>query len=149
MHSPNLTSNQVDYASIMSVPTVPTTIYYATFPPPSDHPSPNSVIPTVPPCDIIQNNRRNSTLEGFQLEQHRPAKMPKRDEAVWSCPVSSRASQKSSSTISARVQPIVERIQMGCQRVDGKNPISLAVSINLICCEEKYHPRWTRKNEER
>jgi hypothetical protein len=139
-HSPIFTSNQIEYSSAMSVPTAPTTIYYATFPPSSDHPSPNSVIPTVPPCDTTQCNGRNSrsSLDAFQLEHHRPAKMLKREEAAWTCPVSSKASQRSSSTINDRLQPIVERIQMGYQRVDGKNPISLAVSTILVF-QKKLH----------
>jgi hypothetical protein len=126
--SSNFFSSQIGYSSIMSVPTVPTTIYHASFPPSSDHSSPNSVIPTVPPCEIIQNRDRIRTFDGFQLEQNRPTKMPKPDEAAWVCPVSSKGLRRCSSDIKDRVQPILERIQMGCQRVDGKNPISLAVS---------------------
>jgi hypothetical protein len=112
----------------MSVPSVPTTKHYASFPPSSDQRSPNSVIPSVPPYDVIQKNDRNSTSDPFQLEQHRPAKMPKRDEAAWACRVSSSASHRTGATINERLQPIIERIQMGYQRVDRKNLISLAVS---------------------
>ncbi|KAG7374646.1 tyrosine/nicotianamine aminotransferase [Nitzschia inconspicua] len=99
-------------------------IYRSTFPPSQfpaqdEHPSPNSVIPTAP----YKHDPTN--LDVFQLE-HRPVKMQKRDDA-WICPVSSKASQ-SKKSVKDMVQPIVEMMQLGCHRPDGKNPISLATA---------------------
>lgn len=116
----------------------PTTVYYTTFPSSmtsqeqqqqEQHPSPNSVIPTVPPHQINENGK--TILDVLQLETQRPVKMQKGNES-WTCPVSAKASLKTNS-IKDLVQPIMEQLQMGCHRPDGKNPISLAVSSGNAC----------------
>ena len=53
---------------------------------------------------------------------------------AWVCPVSEKAN-RTRNPIRAIVDPIVSKIKLGCQRGDGKDPISLAVSCYQVYCE--------------
>jgi hypothetical protein len=121
-------TNRIHSTTVTTMPiTEPTTIYYTAFPssPDQQQHSPNSVIP-IEPLQRGTTNDGKTALDAFQLE-HRPLKMQRRDDGAWVCPVSFKASRNTTS-VKEMVQPIVEQMQMGYQRPDGKNPISLAVS---------------------
>jgi hypothetical protein len=70
-------------------------------------------------------------LEPMLLGEQRPFKLQKKEETGWTIPVSATAS-KTNHSARDLVQPIVDEIKLGMHRLDGKNPISLAVSYALL-----------------
>lgn len=48
----------------------------------------------------------------------------------WICPISAKA-QRTKSCLQDSIRPIASKIQMGFQRIDRKDPISLAVSVRM------------------
>jgi hypothetical protein len=65
-----------------------------------------------------------------QQQQRRPLESLSDASSWWVCPASDK-SVRTSNPIRAIVDPIVANVKLGCQREDGKDPISLAVSILL------------------
>lgn len=108
-----------------------TTIYYKTFPlfKHNASPSPTSV-PVTPPMGS-SNAKRNVGMESITLG--RPAKLQKlqvegkEEEKAWICPSSAKASQTGKIvSIKQIIQPIIDDIKLGSQRIDNKDLISLA-----------------------
>ena len=109
--------------------------------------SPKSVVtpqnhhPHVEPISLIHNNNKKKTSngnDGSVIEQrqgmnsthhHSQGGIVSEGDA-WFCPVSEKAN-RTTNPIRAIVDPIVSKIKLGCQRSDGKDPISLAVSFFL------------------
>ena len=108
-----------------------TIIYYKTYPLSSSDgalSSPTSVAASVPMHD---NNKNNiATMDAISLG--RPAKIRKviQEEPSWICSTSSMAirTKGKNNSIQNIIQPIVDEIKPGFQRIDEKEPISLAVS---------------------
>ena len=111
--------------------------------------SPKSVVtpqnhhPHVEPISLIHNNNKKKTSngnDGSVIEQrqgmnsthhHSQGGIVSEGDA-WFCPVSEKAN-RTTNPIRAIVDPIVSKIKLGCQRSDGKDPISLAVSFLCVC----------------
>eukprot|EP00529_Nitzschia_sp_RCC80_P012082 CAMPEP_0113453122 /NCGR_PEP_ID=MMETSP0014_2-20120614/7197_1 /TAXON_ID=2857 /ORGANISM="Nitzschia sp." /LENGTH=558 /DNA_ID=CAMNT_0000344511 /DNA_START=111 /DNA_END=1787 /DNA_ORIENTATION=+ /assembly_acc=CAM_ASM_000159 len=107
--------------------------------------SPTSVIGQImPSSSSSSHHRRDDSLQGFVLEGNEPqvegksttytATSNKRkscggdNEAVdeeWVCPISAKA-RRTKSGVQDAIRPIASKIQMGFQRIDRKDPISLA-----------------------
>ena len=118
-----------------------TIIYYKTFPLSSSDgalSSPTYVAASVPMHD---NNKNNiATMDAISLG--RPAKIRKviqeepswifQEEPSWICSTSSMAirTKGKNNSIQNIIQPIVDEIKSGFQRIDEKEPVSLAVSSN-------------------
>lgn len=81
------------------------------------------------PTSVVQ--KPNHIVEPIVLDKHQ------QEENEWICPASAK-SIRTSNPIRAIVDSIVANIKSGCQREDGKCPISLAVSVstNRQLCKE-------------
>jgi hypothetical protein len=106
-------------------------IYYKTFPLSSSDgamSSPTSVAASVPMNGDDKHHIAN--MEAITLG--RPAKIRKviQEEPSWICSTSSMAirTKGKNNSIQNIIQPIVEQIKPGFQRIDEKEPVSLAVS---------------------
>ena len=106
--------------------------------------SPKSVVtqnhhPHVEPISLIHNNIKTTTSNtsnndgsnGGVVEQRQGMNSTYHPQGAegdaWFCPASEKAN-RTTNPIRAIVDPIVSKIKLGCQRSDGKDPISLAVS---------------------
>ena len=109
-----------------------TIIYYKTYPLSSSDgalSSPTSVFAASVP--MYDNNKNNiATMDAISLG--RPAKIRKviQEEPSWICSTSSMAirTKGKNNSIQNIIQPIVDEIKSGFQRIDEKEPVSLAVS---------------------
>jgi hypothetical protein len=72
------------------------------------------------PTSVVQ--KPHHIVEPIVLGKHQG------EENEWICPASAK-SIRTRNPIRAIVDPIVANIKLGCQREDGKDPISLAVSV--------------------
>jgi hypothetical protein len=110
-----------------------TIIYYKTFPLSSADgalSSPTSVAASVPMIGSNDANDAAAIMEPISLG--RPAKIRKviQEEPSWICSTSSKANRTKgkNNSIQNIIQPIVDEIKPGFQRIDEKEPVSLAVS---------------------
>jgi len=108
-----------------------TIIYYKAFPLSSSDgalSSPTSVAASVP----MHDNNKNDIANMDAISLGRPAKIRKviQEEPSWICSTSSMAirTKGNNNSIQNIIQPIVDEIKPGFQRIDEKEPVSLAVS---------------------
>lgn len=87
------------------------------------------------PITLTHKSDADELAEHQQHQQHqhqhrRPQESLSDASSWWVCPASDK-SVRTSNPIRAIVDPIVANVKLGCQREDGKDPISLAVSVTL------------------
>ena len=95
--------------------------------------SPKSVVPhshhpPVEPISLIPKTNTNGNVHTTEQRQGMNIVQAGGNTTdAWVCPASEKAN-RTTNPIRAIVDPIVSKIKLGCQRGDGKDPISLAVS---------------------
>jgi hypothetical protein len=82
------------------------------------------------PIVLTHKSDAHELAEHQQQQHRRPQESLSDPSSWWVCPASDK-SVRTSNPIRAIVDPIVANVKLGCQREDGKDPISLAVSISL------------------